>query len=178
VANGTSDFSAPPIGEVILGDIPFELSTSIFKSQAASAPFTEAPIRLPLAANIAQAQQLHLLLTLGNGFTRFADQVVGRVEIVCDDTLIVLTELQAGVHVREWHNGPNVITTAPLAHSVWNEQITADVRGTIDLLSLELPQICQNGRLTSIELIDSSTETVGSLDPALNLVGLSVEYRP
>ncbi len=178
VANGTIDFSAPPVGEVTLGDVPFQLSTSIFKSQASSGPFTNAPVRLPLAADITQAQQLHLLLTLGNGFTRFADQVVGRVEIVCDDTLIVLVELQAGVHVREWHNGQGVITVAPLARSVWSEPITDDVRGTIDLLSLELPPICQDGRLTSIELIDNSTETVGSLDPALNLVGLSVEYRP
>jgi hypothetical protein len=178
VANGTIDFSAPPVGEVTLGDVPFQLSTSIFKSQASSSPFTNAPVRLPLAANVTQAQQLHLLLTLGNGFTRFADQVVGRVEIVCDDTLIVLAELQAGVHVREWHNGQGVITVAPLARSVWSEPITEDVRGTIDLLSLELPQICQDGRLTSIELIDSSTDTVGSLDPAFNLVGVSVEYRP
>ncbi len=178
VANGTSDFSAPPVGDVTLGDVPFQLSTAIFKSQASAAPFTDAPLRLPLAANITQAQQLHLLLNLGNGFTRFADQVVGRVEIVCDDTLIVLAELQAGVHVREWHNGQGVITVASLAYSVWSEQITDDVRGTIDLLSLELPLICQNGRLTSVELIDSSTETVGSLDPALNLVGVSVEYRP
>lgn len=178
VANGTIDFRAPPVGEITLGEVPFQLATSIFKSQASASPFTEAPVRLPLAANIPQAQQLHLLLTLGNGFTRFADQAVGRVEIVCDDTLIVLVELQAGVHVREWHNGQGVITVAPQARSVWSEQITDDVRGTIDLLSLELPQICQNGRLTSIELIDSSAETVGSLDPALNLVGLSVEYRP
>jgi hypothetical protein len=80
--------------------------------------------------------------------------------------------------VREWHNGPGIITVAPLARSVWSEPITNDVRGTIDLLSLELPEVCQNGRLTSIELIDSSTETVGSLDPAFNLVGISVEYRP
>lgn len=178
VANGTIDFSAPPVGEVTLGGVPFQLSTSIFKSQASASPFTAAPVRLPLAANVAQAQQLHLLLTLGNGFTQFANQVVGRVEIVCDDTLIVLAQLQAGVHVREWHNGQGVITTASLARSVWSEPITDDVRGTIDLLSLELPQICQDGRLTSIELIDSSTETVGSLDPALNLVGISVEYRP
>lgn len=178
VANGTIDFSAPPVGEVTLGEVPFQLSTSIFKSQASASPFIEAPVRLPLGVNIPQAQRLHLLLTLGNGFTRFADQVVGRVEIVCDDALIVLVELQAAVHVREWHNGQGVITVAPLVRSVWSEQITQDVRGTIDLLSLDLPQICQNGSLTSIELIDSSAESVGSLDPALNLVGLSVEYRP
>lgn len=178
LANGTIDFSSLPTGDVTLERIPFQLSQSIFKSQAESSLFAGASDRLVLTTDIAQAQRLHLLLNLGNGFLKFADQVIGRVEVTCDNMLIVLVELQAGIHVREWHNGQGVIATAPQVISVWREQISDDVRGTIDLLTLDLPPVCQDGRLTRIELIDSSAETVNSLDPALNLVGITVEFRP
>jgi hypothetical protein len=49
--------------------------------------------------------------------------------------------------------------------------------GYIDMLTLDLPEACQNGTLTAVEVIDTSSSSVGSLDPALNLVGLTVENR-
>jgi hypothetical protein len=94
----------------------------------------------------------------------------------CDATPQLVTELVLSRDLREWHNAENVVDTAVRARPVWGELITDDVTGTIDLLSLDLPDVCRNGRLTAIEILDTSAETVNSLDPALNLTGVTIEY--
>jgi hypothetical protein len=174
--NATIDLAAPPTGSVTLNGILFELTRDIFKSQASSAPFDNAPTRLLLFVDIPQPQRLHLLLNTGNGYVKFANQAIGQVLAYCDQSPQLVTDLMLSRDVREWHNASNVVSTAVQAQQVWSETITNDVSGFIDLLSLDLPDVCRNGRLTAIELIDTSTETVNSLDPALNLVGITVEY--
>jgi hypothetical protein len=44
------------------------------------------------------------------------------------------------------------------------------------VLSLDLPGTCQSGTLNALEIVDSSATSVNALDPALNLIGVSVEY--
>jgi hypothetical protein len=176
-ANAPMDFAAPPTGSVTLGGLPFTLSTNIFKSQAAAAPFEDAPTRLLLFTDVPQPQRLHLLLNTGNGFLKFANQPIGQVIAYCDQTPQLVSELVLSRDLREWHNADNVVDTAVQSRPVWGEPITEDVTGTIDLLSLDLPDVCRNGRLTAIEIIDTSTETVNSLDPALNLIGITIEYN-
>jgi hypothetical protein len=44
------------------------------------------------------------------------------------------------------------------------------------MLTIELPTTCQEGRLNGLEIVDTSRETTNSLDPALNLVAVTVEY--
>jgi hypothetical protein len=80
--------------------------------------------------------------------------------------------------VREWHLAYNVVYTVERAQQVWTGTLVEypDLAGHIDLLSLELPDACRNGTLTAIEIADTSATTVGSLDPALNLFAITVEY--
>ena len=72
----------------------------------------------------------------------------------------------------------NVVSAASRPQQVWTGEIAdfPGLTGHIDMLSLDLPESCQNGRLTALEIVDSSTETIGSLDPALNIIGITVEY--
>jgi serine/threonine-protein kinase len=177
VANGTQGFVSPPTGSVTLGGIPFQLSERIFQSQAEPSPYNGYPVRASLSVNVSQASRLHLLLTTGNGFNGFSGQAIGRVLVTCDGDVTVLQELVLGQHVREWHGQPNVVSAAPGARQVWTGQIAGtSVDGQIDMLSLDLPDACRTGTLEAIDVVDSSAETVGSLDPALNLTGATVEY--
>lgn len=178
-ANAKSDFASPPVGEMVLGGVPFQLSEQVFKSQASSVPDDGYPTDILLPTDILYAQKLHLLINTGNGFAQFDGQAIGQVVATCDDTEILVTNLRLGQDVREWQLAHNVIYTASRAQQVW-VGARADqphLEGHIDLLSLDLPEACRSERLTAIEIVDTSVDTVGSLDPALNLFGVTVEYQ-
>jgi hypothetical protein len=102
----------------------------------------------------------------------------GRVVAYCDGVAIPVADLQLGRDLREWHMADNVVSSASRPRQVWSGAIRAfpNLSGHYDMLSLDLPGACQSGRLTALELVDSSASTVNSLDPGLNLVGVTVEH--
>jgi hypothetical protein len=176
--NGSSDFLSPPVGSVTLGGVPFQLSDRLFKSQAAPSPNSGYPARVTISANVSQATRAHLLLTTGDGFNQFSGRTIGRVVAYCSGAPLPIADLQLGRDVREWHVADNVVSSASRAREVWSGAIrdAPAYSGHIDMLSLDLPDACQSGALTALEVIDSSAETVGSLDPGLNLTGVTVEH--
>lgn len=178
VANGSLDLQPPP-PPVLLADLPFDLSTGVFKSQAVPPPHDSAPTSAQLEVNILRATHIHLLLNAANGFTAFEGEPIGRVVVECDGIPFQVSNLRLGRELREWHDEEGVVSSASRAREVWRAPRLdhPERNGHLDLLSLELPPGCQAGTLTRIELIDTSAETVGSLDPALNLVGITVEQR-
>ncbi len=174
-ANAGADLSMSPSGDVILGGIPFRLSGSVFKSQAATPFYATAPTSLLLEHNVPHAYRLYLLLNTGNGFNHFAGQTVGQVIAHCDGVPMLIALLRLGQEIREWHAGDNVISTAA-AQQVWSAPIAGapGQMGYIDMLNFALPAECQNGALTAVQIVDTSVDTTGSLDPAFNLFGVTV----
>ena len=178
VANATQGFVAPPSGNVTLGGVPFSVSERVFQSQAEAASHSGYPTRARLNMSLSSARRVRLLLTTGNGFNAYAGQNVGDVVAYCSGSSIILTQLRLGQEIREWHGEPNVVSTATRSREVWRGEIAgAGVMGHIDLLSLDLPDQCYDGTLEGIEVVDRSAETIGSLDPALNLTGVTVEVH-
>jgi len=86
--------------------------------------------------------------------------------------------LRLGRDVREWHTATNVVSRASRAQQVWSGRIAgfSNEQGHIDMLSLDLPAACQDGTIDALRIMDHSSQTVQSLDPALNLTGLTIEY--
>ncbi len=179
VANAPTDFAAPLTGRHVLGEIPFELSGSIFKSQSAAVPGDAYPAGAFLEMNIPRPVKVHLLLNTGDGFAEYKGHIVGRVIARCGGNDILVADLQLGRDVREWHLAYNVVYEVERAAQVWTGTLAghSDLTGHIDLLSLALPKACRESTLQALELIDTSADTVGSRDPALNLFGLTIEYR-
>lgn len=176
VANDLQGFAAPPTGDITLGGIPFSLGSRIFQSQAEPSPHNAKPTRVRIETHVTQAQRVHLLLTTGNGFSGYAGRKVGEVIAVCDGSPRVVSDLRLGQEVREWHSEPNVVAAASRVREVWTGEIAGtSVLGRMDLLSLDLPQACRDGTLETLELVDTSSQTAGSLDPAFNLTGITVE---
>jgi WD40 repeat protein len=178
-ASTNTDLTRQPIGYATLEGIPFQLSSRVFKSQASTPSHDFYPTSILLEEDVPHAQRVHLLLNTGNGFTEFEGQVIGHVVAYCNNAPTVVADLRLGQEVREWHAAANVVSTATHSRQVWSGYIwnTPGEKGYIDMLSLDLPTACQEGTLTAIEIIDTSVETVGSLDPALNLFGVTVETQ-
>jgi eukaryotic-like serine/threonine-protein kinase len=180
VANAPWDeFAAPPQGNVTFLTIPFNLAPRIFKSQAEPAPNDAYPPAATLSLQIQQPQDVHLLLTAGNGYTRFRGSAIGQVQATCDGNVYTLTTLELGRNVREWHAEGDVVSTARETQQVWSGPIAGfpNLNGHVDMLTLALPEPCRTGTLTALTVRDSSVETAGSRDPALNLIALTVAHH-
>ena len=148
-------------------------------TQAAPLPDNPRSISLPVDAQAPQA--VYLLLTGGDLFSRFAGQTVGRVRLVFVDGKVHAVDLVAGQNLREWKHSGDVISraTSPELTEVWRGTNRFDAgAAVIDLLSIPVPVGLQSGRLVSVGVLDLSAETVGDLDPALNVLGLSVALKP
>jgi serine/threonine protein kinase len=172
------DFLSPPTGDVTMDSVPFRLTERVFKSQASPSPNNGYPIAVSLSADVPRAYRLHLLLTAGNGFSRFQGEAFGRVLAHCGENRAVVTELRLGRDLREWHVADNVVSTASRARQVWSGVIAGfpNQVGHVDMLSLDLPPECRSDGLTAVEVVDDSVNTVDSLDPAFTLIGVTVEY--
>jgi hypothetical protein len=182
VANaGTTDgYVDPPVGDVVLGGMRFSLGRGgSVTTQASPLPDNPKSISLPVDAQAPQA--VYLLLTGGDLFSRFAGQTVGRVRLVFADGKAHAVDLVAGQNLREWKHSADVISraTSPELTEVWRGANRFDAGpAVIDMLKIAVPPELQSGRLVSVEVLDLSAETAGDLDPALNVLGLSVALKP
>jgi hypothetical protein len=121
-----------------------------------------------------------LLLNSWNGFQQYNERVIGQVIARCNDAPLLVRELQLGRDVREWYASEAVVSAASEVQEVWSGVVAsdADLTGYIDMLTIELPTTCQEGRLNGLEIVDTSRETANSLDPGLNLAAVTVAYDP
>ncbi|UCG23402.1 MAG: SUMF1/EgtB/PvdO family nonheme iron enzyme [Chloroflexota bacterium] len=171
LTNKALDFSSPPRGSMTLGGVPFLLNGQVFKTSASTASHTTLPATIKIPLDVSGARRVHLLINSGNGYTRFGGMTIGQVIITCSRGPDSVTDLVLGQNIREWHTADNVVSWASAITEVWSDAV-----GHIDLLALDVPPDCTDGRLTAIGITDLSESSTLSYDPALNLVGLTVEH--
>lgn len=176
-ANAGSGYVDPPLGEVILAGVPFDLGVGeSVTTQAISVPANPRSISLPVS--VVNAQVIYLLLTGGNMFNTFAGQTIGQALLVFDNGAIYPVDLKVGYNLREWKQfGQDTVTTktSPDLSEVWRGANRHDSGpAIIDMLTIALPTALQGQHLIRIDLIDRSHEMVGSLDPAINWLGATV----
>ena len=176
-ASTTSGYVNPPLGNVTLAGIPFSLGQGQSVTTQAG-PLPNHPTRVALPVDIPGPQAVYLLLTGGDLYMRFAGAVIGQVRLAFADGREHRVDLIAGQNIREWkHYDANVIgrASSPDLAEVWRGGNKDDSgAAVIDMLKIALPADLRGGRLTAIEILDKSTETVGNLDPAINVLGVTV----
>ena len=181
VANSSlsTDYASPPTGRQTLGGVLFDLNGRVFKTQAQPAPNNTYPVSTIIKTDIQRVEQVYVLLTAGNAFTRWQGKTVGRITLVFSDAASVEAPLVLGKNLREWHAADNVVSTAPGVRQVWRGPIAGhpDLTGTLDMLTLAVPAAQRNATLTQVEIRDTSSEEVGSMDPALGIWGVTVAHR-
>ncbi|MCB0199120.1 MAG: protein kinase [Anaerolineae bacterium] len=173
----TYGYINPPLGNITLGGVRFDLGQgNSVTTQASSLPNN--PTRATLPVNIDSPETIYLLLTGGNLFAEFNGRNVGTVRLLFDNGQESTVDLVAGRNVREWKQFDQTVvqsTSSPDVVEVWRGATNDEGRvGVIDMLRIPVPSNLRTRRLTGIELIDSSSQLVGDMDPALNLVGVSV----
>ncbi len=181
IVNGSldKDFAAPPTGRIELGGVLFELDGQAFRSQAGPAPNNAFPTEASLTVALSGVEHVYVLVTAGDGFTRWAGKRVGQIVLTFDGADPIVVDLVLGENLREWHAADNVVSTAPGITEVWSGPIAGfpNLNGHLDLLTIEVPADRAAATLTRIDIVDLSTETVDSRDPALTVSGLTVAHR-
>ncbi len=175
VTNGAFTFIDPPLGELTLGGVPFVIDGQ-FKTQAVPPPNDTYPTEVVIPVDAPRAFRLYLLVTAGDGFPQFAGSVIGGVYATCDGDEMHVADLVLGENLREWHSVGEIVKQAPDAEEVWVGEIEGiGYDGHLDMQTVDLPQACVEGALSAVRLTDVSVDTVGSMDPALNISGVTVE---
>jgi hypothetical protein len=183
IANSSSQFETLPLGDVTFDGVPFSLTKKMFKSQANPPPYDNFPISASLKLQIPHAYRIYLLLNSGDSYIQYKGKTIGRVFAYCDSTSILVSELILGKNIREWLNiGDKVVASASDVNEVWTgrpanaDSLNNNWIGNIDMISVDLPQSCRDIGITEIEIDDITTSSVNSLDPNLNLIGITIEY--
>ncbi len=181
-ANLKDGYANPPLGQVTLGGVPFDLKAGeTVTTQAAPLPNNLTRIWLPASA--ANVRTVYLLLTGGDLYLDYDRRPFGKVRLLFADNRDYALDLIGGINVREWKHGSGVVTsvTSPDVSEVWRSSDRYDGSpAIIDLLRIAVPADLQSRRLEGLEILDTSAATVGNLDPAINLLGvtLAVEAPP
>lgn len=178
IANSEMEFSSPPLGEMTLENIDFRVGRQIYRSQASGSPDNRYPTRASLNFFIPKAHRLYVLINSKNGLQQHEGRAIGRIIAHCNDTPALETELRLGENIREGRAAGNVISDASQVQQVWDGTLSggSGTTGYIDMLTIDLPPTCQEGRLNALDIVDTSSETANSLDPGLALVAVTVEY--
>jgi hypothetical protein len=184
VANDSTQngYVAPPLGQVTLGGVLFDLPSGRNSATTQAESLPNNPTQLTLdGLQFADPQRVYLLLTGGNTRARFADVPIGAVVLHFASGARHTTEIVPGWNLREWkvYGDHNVTTTqASSIQQVWSSANRFDSGvGVIDMLTIDLPPERQDDVLARIEVRDESVNVAGSMDPALNLLGVTVLAR-
>jgi hypothetical protein len=170
-------YTQPPVGKVELGDVLFDLPPGRNSVTTQAAPLPDYPTRVEITADISQPRRVYLLITGGDVFEKYMGQRIGMITLFFGGGETSLP-LIAGENIREWkilESEPVVQTvTDPAVQQVWSTPSKFDGIGIIDMLTIDVPVEYQSDRLLAITVEDTSVETVGDKDPAINLLGVTV----
>jgi alpha-tubulin suppressor-like RCC1 family protein len=179
----------PPTGQVSFAEIPFTIligRKSIFQTQHHL--LMDLPIQGSLQTSISRPMAVHILLNGEYMDRQFQDRKVGEVNLGFADGTTLNTSLIAYQNVREsWAFKSDSMADAmgaPQAGVLWrNVWLEQQNRGDqpaeafIDMTTILLPEPYASGVLTSISIQDTSVDTVGSRDPSLIVMAITVESQ-
>ena len=178
-ASTQEGYQSPPLGRVELGGVWFDLPTGRNSITTQAEPLPGYPTRLLFPdLRIHLPQSVHLLLTGGNTRRSCLGDAVGLVALVFDNGQSIQVQVIPGWNLREWKiYGEQDVTWTEDANTqqVWSGGNRHDSGlGVIDMVTIAIPEYLARRVLTTIEIADHSAETAGSLDPAINVIGITV----
>ena len=187
IANYTVDhIGSFPTGLAQLGGVPFNAISGARNSlmtQGRDHPDypTSGTVRVAAANPVA----VHLLLNGTYVLPEFKDRKVGAVDLEFADGARLSVPIVAYQSVREtWSFAGQAPVMNPPQQGVRWRNVFQEKQdrggaaiGFLDTMTILIPAERTNSTLSSITLLDTSTDTVGGLDPGLCLMAITVETR-
>ena len=179
LANASTEegYEAPPLGAVVLGGIPFDLPSGQNSATTQAEPLSANPTVLAAESRVERPQQVHLLLTAGNLYAEYQNRPLGVVRLRFASGSVQEERLIAGYNLREWKmldQATVATTSASSVREVWRTGSRHGGTGVIDMLTIDVAPENRGSTLMAVELVDTSVQDIGSMDPAINWLGLTV----
>lgn len=176
-ASTENGYEIPPLGQIELAGVLFDLPGGRNSVTTQAEPLPENPTLVSIPTQIERPQRVQLLLTGGDLFSQYMDQRIGVVRLRFASGATQEVSLTGGYNLREWKildQATVATTTDPNVREVWRTASRDGGFGIIDMLTIDIASDNRSSTLVSVDVVDTSTQDVGSLDPAINLIGLSV----
>lgn len=178
VANDSTQegYETPPLGAVALGGVPFDLPSGRNSVTTQAEPLPTNPTFVVAEMQVERPQRVYLLLTGGNLYAQYQGRPLGLVRLRFSSGAVQEERLVAGHNLREWKifDLATVATiSAPNVREVWRTGSRHGGTGVIDMLTIEVAPENRGSTLMAVELADTSMQDIGSMDPAVNWLGLT-----
>jgi hypothetical protein len=168
LASPETNLELPP-GDHVMDGIPMETGWTA-STQCSTLPAR--PQEFSLKVGIA-VKSLYFLLQAGWGMQSYASKQMGSIELNFSDGSKSVP-LILGSNIRDWslaHPGAVTTVTDPNTSEAWEGLAPDGTWGRMDLLTVPLGQV---RTLQSITVRDESNSKLGSTDPCVHLLAVSV----
>lgn len=166
-------------GQTTLLGLPFEHGWKI--STECEIGGADRPTLIVVPVNNLSATKAHFLLQAGQGLAEFSGQKIGELVIIFANGQSFGEPLILGDNIRDWRRAMpetyvNSATSANLQEAWRGKEGNTD--GRIDLFSITLPDSLQNQLIREIQIVDTSVQTIGTTDPCIHLIAITLESQP
>ena len=122
---------------------------------------------------------VYFLIQAEYGYSQFANQQVGKVVLSFEDGSSYDYPLVMSINIRDWMRGTvsyavTTVTSSDVLYS-WDGTAPNGNAGGIDLLQILIPEEYKNSTLKSIQIVDTSLEDTGDVNPGVKILAASVE---
>lgn len=166
-----------PAGTNYLLDVPFETGWSV-ATQSSDRPAS--PTEVEMDVSIQRPINVYLLLQGGTVLKELSGEMLGTVLLTFDGGQSHTTPLVIGDNIRDWSlEAPNVVVTtctSPHLEEAHRGYTPEGRPGRMDMLTIQVPEKFRDSRLESIRLTDTSSEELGSQNPCIHLLAVTVEH--
>lgn len=165
-------------GVNILDNIPYETG---WKATTQCHDRKELPesMSIMLREGVSLPIEAYLLIQAGWGIKQHLGKPIGNVIFLFDNGAQLDIQLVLGENIRDWaEDDPIAVTTEKsemleVVYKGYDSNLKK--YGHIDRLLITFPKEFHRLTITKIILLDTSTNNVGSLDPCLHLLGLTIK---
>lgn len=160
----------PPIGDVVLGGIPFY----IHPTHNMAVPLGGGNA-LDISVNVSNTTKVFLLLNSYNTWYYYNNQKTGEIKLEFSDSSVYAKDIIVGGNIREWREGNDIIPTVNWVTDPASQEIFRGMPthlappAVMDMLTLDLPTNFAGKTLTKVTIADT---TFG--DPGIIWMGLTV----
>lgn len=139
------------------------------------------PKVIQLNVNLSKPDTVYLLIQAGWGFSKYKGLQVGVVRLRFTGDASTEVPLVLGENIRDWsQDHTDAVTTFQegMLKEAWRGTTPSGDAGHIDMLEVAVPDAYKDSALRAIELVDTSSTTTGSVDPAIHLLAVTVRHAP
>ena len=169
------------MGDQILGGVRFLIAEQENKvNTQCGGPFSDWPTEFVVPLDdIARPETIYILMNAGRT-TGSPSKQIGVIGVDFADGRSLSYDLVLGENIREWRfQAEGTVGTASSLDliEVYHGPSDHGDAAVLDMLKLNIPEGYRDGLLASIIIRDISQGTLGSADPCLFFVGLTVRAR-